>query len=140
MRKKIKHSFSSFGKGIMFGLGFVLIIAVFVGIGMSHSEDTTSNNCDSMEQHYKSMHGANSHHNMMNNNKMDCMDLDNNLSKEEYIAKMDTDNDGKCDICGMSVEHCIKMSEMQSISEHSQKSMIFDESKIFDMRERRNEK
>ena len=115
MKKKIKQSFSSFGKGLMFGLGFALIIAVFVSVGMSHSDDTASNSQhDNMEQHHKSMHGENNHHNMMHNNEMGCMDLDDNLSEEEYVAKMDKDNDGKCDFCGMPIEHCIEMKQWRN--------------------------
>ena len=59
--------------------------------------------------------------NMMNMNDMNgdmmqtCMALMENSKgmsedeKEEMINEMDKDNDGKCDMCGMSIEMCKQM-------------------------------
>ena len=125
MKKKTKQKTSGFRKGIMFGFGFVLIIAVFVGVVMSHlgSSDSIApdDSYDRMEQHNKSMHSkTDGYHSMMHNDsagyKMGCMDLDDGLSEEEQLAEMDKNDDGKCDFCGMPTEHCIKMMHRRGLN------------------------
>lgn len=51
--------------------------------------------------------------NDMNGNMMQtCMALmkdSEGMSKEEMLSSMDKDNDGKCDMCDMSIEMCKQM-------------------------------
>jgi len=98
----------SFLKGIMFGVGFSLVIAIFVGLGMAHSLDSVTENIVS-EHHAEHMGhtGHMEHH--MGSGMHGCMNSCEGKTDEECIDEMDKDKDGICDMCGMPVEDCLEM-------------------------------
>src|SRR3989344_5708696 len=98
--KKTKQNILSFKIGVLFGLGFVLVVALVVGTGTAHS------NSDETSQHNMN-HMAGSHcgtadtaNKMNTDNKMGCMDMCDNVGENECRKLMDKDNDGICDVCG----------------------------------------
>ncbi len=76
--------------------------------GSDKMQGMMDGNSDMNEMH-KMMHGS---ENEMGAGCMGMMENMESMSleeKEKMLADMDKDNDGKCDMCGMSIEMCRSM-------------------------------
>lgn len=98
-------------------IGVVIAVSIvgFIGVSTAHTEATdlfhddmhelmhNGGNDEMHEVMHESMDRMHSHMHSghMHDTDMSCMTMD--------IEEMDKDNDGFCDICGMSIEHCESM-------------------------------
>lgn len=96
-------------------VGIILTVAVITVAGFASAHFSTAENAGNnaastgLNAMYNAqgmqacpMHSSNNNTGMMGG--MNCMGLS--------VEEMDTDNDGKCDYCGMRIEECSEMQEM----------------------------